>query len=66
MHLQRMNESVLRCLTYDVCLVYLDVIVFGRTFQEQLENLRKVFQRLRQARLKLIPAKCQLFRNEVQ
>jgi len=38
-------ESVLRGLTYEACLVYLDdVIVIGRTFQEQLDNLQKVFQ----------------------
>jgi len=60
-------ESVLRGLTYDACLVYLDnAIVIGRTFQEQLENLRKVFQRLRKAHLKLNPVKGQLFRKEVR
>jgi hypothetical protein len=37
-------QYVLRGLTYDACLVYLDdVIVVGRSFEEQL-NLRKVFQ----------------------
>ena len=64
---ERLMESVLRGLTYDACLVYLDdVIVIGRTFQEQLGNLRKVFQRLWEAHLKLNPAKCQLFRKEVR
>jgi hypothetical protein len=47
--------------------VYLDdVTVNGRTFQEQLDNLQKVFQRLRKAHPKLNPEKCQLFRNEVR
>jgi hypothetical protein len=60
-------ESVLRGLTYEACLVYLDdVIVIGRTFQEQLDNLRRVFQRLREAHLKLNPEKCQPFRKEVR
>jgi hypothetical protein len=60
-------ESVLRGLTYEACLVYLDdVIVIGRTFQKQLDNLQKVFQRLREAHLKLNPEKCQLFRREVR
>jgi hypothetical protein len=46
--------------------VYLDdVIAIGSTFQEQLLNLRKVFQQFREARLKLNPAKCQLFQKEV-
>jgi hypothetical protein len=40
-------DSVLRGLTYDACLVHLDdVTVIGRMFQEQRDNLRKVFQRL--------------------
>ena len=64
---ERLMESVLRGLTYEACLVYLDdVIVVGRTFQEQLDNLRNVFQRLREAHLKLNPEKCQLFRKEVR
>jgi hypothetical protein len=43
---ERLMETVLRGLTYDSCLVYLDdVIVFGRTFQEHILNLRKVFER---------------------
>jgi hypothetical protein len=58
-------ETVLRGLAYESCLVYLnDVIVINRTFQEHLLNLRKVFQRLREARLKLNPEKCQLFRRK--
>jgi len=64
---ERLMESVLRGLTYDACLVYLDdVIVSGRTFQEQLDKLRKVFQRIRAAHLELNSAKCQLFRKEVR
>jgi hypothetical protein len=47
--------------------VYLDdIIVIGRTFQEHLDNLRKVFQRLRGAHLKMNPEKCQLFHKELQ
>jgi hypothetical protein len=38
---ERLVESVLRGLTYDACLVYVEDIV-GRTFQEQIYNLRKV------------------------
>jgi hypothetical protein len=57
--------QVLPDLTYDSCLVYLDdVIVVGRTFHEQLFNLRKVFQRFREAHLKMNPEKCQVFREK--
>jgi len=63
---ERIMEFVLRGLTYDACLVYLDdVIVICRTFQEYLGTLRMMFQRLREAQLKLNPAKYQLFRKEV-
>jgi hypothetical protein len=42
-------ETVLRGLTYDSCLVYVDyMIIIGRTFQEHLLNLWKVFQRFRE------------------
>jgi hypothetical protein len=59
---ERLMETVQRSLTYDSCLVYLDdVIVIGRTFQEHLANLR-----FREARLKLNPEKCQLFKKEVR
>jgi hypothetical protein len=64
---ERLMETVLRGLNYDSCLTYLDdVIVIGRTFQEHLLNLRKVFQRFREAHLKFNPEKCQLSRKEVQ
>jgi len=64
---EQLIESVLRDLTYETCLVYLDdVTVVGRTFQEQLDNLPKVFQRLGEAHLKLNPEKFQLFRKWVR
>jgi hypothetical protein len=63
---ERLMETVLRGVTYESYLVYLDVMVFRRTFQEHLLNLRKVFQRFREARLKLNPEKCQLLQKEVR
>ncbi|GBO00095.1 Retrovirus-related Pol polyprotein from transposon 297 [Araneus ventricosus] len=59
-------ETVLRGLTSEACLVYLDdIIIVGRTFQEHLNNIRKVFQRLQKANLDLSPKKCRFFRKEV-
>lgn len=47
-------------------MVYLaDVIVFGATFHETLENLKLVFKRFKSANLKLKPKKCCLFMDEV-
>ncbi|GBN92975.1 Retrovirus-related Pol polyprotein from transposon 297 [Araneus ventricosus] len=61
----RLMETVLRGLTFEACLVYLDdIIIVGRTFEKHLNNIRKVFQRLQKANLKLCPKKCRFFRNE--
>ncbi|GBN99011.1 Retrovirus-related Pol polyprotein from transposon 297 [Araneus ventricosus] len=63
---ERLMETVLRGLTSEACLVYLGgIIIVGRTFEEHLNNIRKVFQRLQKANLKLSPKKCRFFRKEV-
>ena len=47
-------------------MVYLDdVIVFGQTFDEQIERLALVFDQLRNAGLKLKPKKCNFFKKRV-
>ena len=52
-------ESVLRNLTYKICLIYLDdILVYSKTFEDHLSHLRQVFDRLRLANLKLKPSKC--------
>ena len=59
-------EKVLRGLSYNICLVYLDDInVHSKTFSDHLHNLQQVFDKLVDANLKLSPSKCQLFRKEV-
>lgn len=63
---QRLMGHVLRGLEYRSALIYLDdVIVFGKTLQEHLHNLEEVFQRFREANLKLNPKKCSFVKNEV-
>ncbi|GBM54305.1 Retrovirus-related Pol polyprotein from transposon 297 [Araneus ventricosus] len=63
---ERLMETVVHGLRSEACLVYLDdIIIAGRTFQEHLNNIRKVFQRLQKANLKLSPKKCRFFRKEV-
>ena len=50
-----------------VCLVYLDdVLVLGRDLEEHLVNIRKVWDRIREAGLRLKPSKCKLVREEVE
>ena len=64
---QRLMDLVLAGLQWSECLVYLDdVIVLGRTFDEHLCNLQSVFQRLREAGLRLKPSKCFFFQRQVQ
>lgn len=64
---ERLMELVLCGLQFDRCLIYLDdVIVFGRTFSETLENLISVFDRFKGANLKLKPKKCKIFQDEVR
>jgi len=53
-------------LTYDVCLVYLDdILIFSRSFDEHLDRLATVFDRLDRYALKLKPSKCSLFQRKV-
>ena len=60
-------EMVLRGLNWERCLVYLDdIIVFEKSFDEALKNLTLVFERLRQAGLRLKPSKCSLFQSSVK
>ncbi|GBM97051.1 Retrovirus-related Pol polyprotein from transposon 297 [Araneus ventricosus] len=63
---ERLMEAVLRGLSSEAYLVNLDdIIIVGRTFEEHLNILRKVFKRLEKANLKLSPKKCRFFQKEV-
>ena len=64
---QRVMHLVMRGLTWDRVLVYLDdVIVLARSFEESLENLELVLKRFMAHNLKLKPKKCALFCTEVR
>ncbi|XP_021369847.1 uncharacterized protein K02A2.6-like [Mizuhopecten yessoensis] len=63
---ERLMETVLAGLQWNICLIYLDdVIVIGKNFEDMLQNLSTVFDRLLAAGLKLKTKKCQLFAKEV-
>ncbi|GFV81606.1 retrovirus-related Pol polyprotein from transposon 297 [Trichonephila clavipes] len=63
---ERLMETVLKGLTFEACLIYPDdVIIGGRTFEEHLQNIRKVLSKLSDANLKLNPSKCKFFQKEV-
>lgn len=49
------------------CFIYLDdVIIFSATFEEHIEKLGRVLQRLREHGIKLSPKKCSFFQQRVK
>ena len=59
-------ECTLDGLVGDQCLIYLDdVIIFSSTFEQHLECLASVFDRLRAAGLKLKAKKCHFAQEHV-
>ena len=59
---ERTMERVFDRLTFKFLLIYLDdLIIHSKTAETHLENLREVFQRLKESNLKLNPEKCNLF-----
>ena len=63
---QRLMEVVLNGLARDGYMMYLDdVWIVGRKFEENNDNLAKVFQRLRSAGITLKPKKCKFAQLQV-
>lgn len=63
---QRVMDNVLRDIQGKHCLCYMDdIIVFSTSLQEHIESLTKVFQRLRNANLKIQLDKSEFLRKEI-
>lgn len=63
---QRLMELVLKGLQWQICLIYLDdVIVYSKNFEDHINRLDMVLQRILVAGLKLKPEKCQLLKSQV-
>ena len=63
---ERLMELALAGLQWKICLIYLDdVLVFSKTFDEHMNRLNAVLDRIRKANLKLKPVKCHFLRPEV-
>ena len=63
---QRLMNECFESLHLKSCLIYLDdIIVFSDTYEEHLQRLRQVFQRIRQTGMKLTPSKCSLFKTRI-
>ena len=62
---QRLMERSMGDMNLRDCLIYLDdIVVFSSTFEEHLERLEAVFQRLQINNLKLKASKCEFFKRE--
>ena len=63
---ERLMENVLAGLQFKTLLIYLDDIIIPRkTFEQGIEHLTEVFERLQNVGLKLKPRKCHFFQTEV-
>lgn len=63
---QRLMERCMGHMNLRDCLIYLDdIVIFSSNFEEHLEKLEAVFQRLHQNNLKLKGSKCEFFKHEV-
>jgi hypothetical protein len=63
---QRLVDKMLTSIQYDYVMAYLDdIIVKGQEVTSSMKNLREVFERIREAGLKLKPSKCELLREEI-
>lgn len=64
---QRLMENCMGDLHLNWCIIYLDdIIVYSDSFDEHLTRLDGIFERLRNAGMKLKPSKCQFFLREVK
>eukprot|EP00731_Ephydatia_muelleri_P016076 Em0009g500a len=64
---QRLMERVLAGLHWMTCLVYLDdIIIFSRSVETHVKQLKEVLERLKIAGLKIRPKKCHLLQTSVQ
>ena len=63
---QRLMDLVLAGLDWTRCLVFIDdLVIQGATFGSHLQNLRAVFQKLRDSNLRVKPSKCSFLRTKV-
>ena len=63
---QRLMENALADLNLTWCIIYIDdVVVYAGSVQGLLQRLEGVFQKLREAGLKLKPSKCNFFARDL-
>ena len=63
--LQRLMDVCFAQANFDLLLIYMDILLFGRTIEEKLERLIYVFARLREHGFKLKVSKVHFFMKEI-
>ena len=64
---QKLMSVVLKDENWKSCVIYLDdVLIFSKTFEQHLEDVDNVLEKIRKAGLKLSPKKCHFFKDEVK
>ena len=64
-YFQELMNGILKDFSFTIA--YLDdIIIFSKTPQEHLSHIRKVFQKLRSAKLSMKISKCNFFSKEIQ
>lgn len=64
---QRLMHEILKGDNWRKCLIYVDdVLVFGKTTKEHLENLSTILKKLKEAGIKLSPSKCDFFKRKLK
>jgi len=63
---QRLMDILLSGLQWNICLVYLDdLLLFAKSYEEMLERLQIILEKLNSAGLKLRLNKCKFFETEI-
>ena len=62
---QRLMYATMSDFMFQFLLVYLDDLVYSKTFDEHLEYLERFLRRVTETGLKLKPSKCQFLRRQV-
>ena len=65
--IQRLMDILLVGLKWQCCLVYIDdVIIYSRSFEQHINDLKEVFDALRHSNLTLKASKCHFCRKEIK
>ena len=65
--MQRLMATLFRSMTWKMVLVYLDdIVIYSDTVEQHLKRMDLVFAKIREAKLKLKPSKCQFLRKSVE